>query len=1048
MRRSFPALAALALVACPASAAEPRHFEDAPLYAVQFVDRNEGWAVGAEGVVWHSIDGGESWERQPTGVRATLQAVHFLTPYTGYAVGREELPHGGGSAGVVLVTTDGGLKWSRLGTNTLPGLNCVHFFDDRHGVVAGDGTDLHPSGVFSTNDGGKTWMSLPGPRCPSWLAADFQDAQTGALAGAWSRLAILNGGTVGAADIDTLGGRSLRGLKVLGQRAVAVGQGGLVLSSKDSAGRRWGYADLGLPPEVLAACDFAGVSLCNQHTWVVGRPGSVALHSPDAGKRWELLPTGQSLPLHAVHFIDETNGWAVGELGCILATKDGGKTWTPRQRGGQRAAITFVHAAGTGVPLDTVALTGGEGYLTAALQVTTADPASEAPRRATDPQRLREASRLAGGAAGEALWQFPLPQHLIAADRKDLIASWNKLHDDHATDQLLRQLVLELRIWQPEVVVTDGSGSPAEGVVAEAVREAFDQAADPKQFPEQLDTLKLVPWRAKKLYARCEGSGLGCLVQPTDEPHRRLGDTPRDFAAAAVAVLNDTPTSLPNQRSYRLVASVVPGADRQSDLMGGTALAPGGTARRPLPQQDADPEAHAEAERWMRAKRNLQALSQPDWAKLADPGAMLAQIGPVLAKLPPDQGAAAAFALANRYAQAGQWHLAREAFLLMVDRYPADPRSADAYRWLLRYHASSEARRRNELGQFLVITQAEFRQSADTPSKDKPVQANAITAQDHQLAEAVQQQRMIPLSDQASARRWYQGSLEIEPRFAGFGASFATDPAAQFCLQSARRQLGDFDRPKQWYHRFLNDRRGPAGPPGSDPWRDAAAAELWLIERNGQPPKPVALCQQITSRPFLDGKLDDECWKDVPAVELKNAPGTTVAEHATKAWLAYDQEFLYVAVQCKHPADRYVPPVAKRTRDADLSAYDRVSILLDLDRDYQTYFHLQVDQRGAVAEDCWGDKSWNPRWFAAHASDATGWTAELAIPLMELTADAPTIGKAWACNVVRVLPGRGVQAWSLPAEVQPRPEGMGLMMFMAEVKAPLPGEPRRLPPLP
>jgi hypothetical protein len=35
----------------------------------------------------------------------------------------------------------------------------------------------------------------------------------------------------------------------------------------------------------------------------------------------------------------------------------------------------------------------------------------------------------------------------------------------------------------------------------------------------------------------------------------------------------------------------------------------------------------------------------------------------------------------------------------------------------------------------------------------------------------------------------------------------------------------------------------------------------------------------------------------------------------------------------------------------------------------------------------------------------------------------------WACNVVRVLPGRGVQAFSVPADVQPRPEGMGLLMF-------------------
>jgi hypothetical protein len=124
-----------------------------------------------------------------------------------------------------------------------------------------------------------------------------------------------------------------------------------------------------------------------------------------------------------------------------------------------------------------------------------------------------------------------------------------------------------------------------------------------------------------------------------------------------------------------------------------------------------------------------------------------------------------------------------------------------------------------------------------------------------------------------------------------------------------------------------------------------------------------------------------------------------------------------------------VPKVEKRQRDMDLSKFDSVSIMLDLDRDFQTYYHLQVDQRGALAEDCWGDKTWDPRWFVAVESDDTGWTAEIAIPRGELTGDAVNLGKVWACNVVRVVPGKGVQAWSTPADVTPRPEGMGLLIF-------------------
>jgi hypothetical protein len=88
-----------------------------------------------------------------------------------------------------------------------------------------------------------------------------------------------------------------------------------------------------------------------------------------------------------------------------------------------------------------------------------------------------------------------------------------------------------------------------------------------------------------------------------------------------------------------------------------------------------------------------------------------------------------------------------------------------------------------------------------------------------------------------------------------------------------------------------------------------------------------------------------------------------------------------------------------------------------------------------VAEDCWGDRTWDPRWFVAIHREETAWTLEAAIPRHALTADHITPGHAWAANVVRVLPGRGVQALSLPAEAPEenlRPEGMGLLLFTQE----------------
>jgi photosystem II stability/assembly factor-like uncharacterized protein len=1031
------ALLVSAVPALTARAADLRYFDDAALHAVQFVDANEGWAAGDEGVVLHTIDGGQTWERQPTGVRASLRSIHFLTPFTGWAAGRQELPHGAGSVGVLLVTRDGGLKWQRVGSNTLPGLNRVHFVNNRVGFLAGDGTDQFPSGVFRTTDCGRTWTPVPGPRWPAWLAADFQDEHTGALAGAWGRLAVVRQDTLVGAEVDTLGGRSVRGLQVIGNWAVAVGQGGLVLLSRDSAGARWGYADLKLSPDVLASWDFHAVHCVGDHIWVVGRPGSAVLYSGDRGESWVVLTTGQPLPLNGVYFVDSKHGWAVGEFGSILHTDDGGQSWQVQHRGGRRAALLFVHSRPTTLPVETVALLGGEeGYLTTGLRVFAPDHLSAAPMHASDGQREVAAMRQAGGAAGEMFWQFPIPQHLARAEKGELIQAWNRLHAGRSTDEILRQVVLAVRIWRPNVVVTDlpdarVSGWPAEVLLAEALHEAFARAADPKAYPEQLRMLGLEAWEVSKVYSRWEGRTGPHVTLDATEICPRLEASARDFAQPAAALLADTPLPLPAQRTYHLLESRIAGATAHRSLVQGVDLASGGEARRkqPLSQPLSTELTHA-----LQTRRNLQALVEQPPSELTDPNRILGQIGPTLASMPDEQAAQAAFAVADQYVRLGQWSAARESFLLLMDRYPTHPLSVEAARWLIRHNTSGEARRRHELGQFWAVTQTVMRQSELHDPREPGLGGNSPKTR----MEPERDQQLMLLSDLAETRQWYQGSLGIGARLATFGPVYSREPSVQFCLQSARRHLGDFDKAREWYTQFCSDH-------ADGPWRDAAAAELWLLNRAGPPPKPVVYCKETTTRPYLDGEFDDACWQGIKPLVLRNAVGDTTGDYPTEVRLAYDKDFLYVALRCRHPADRYVPPVKPRPQDADLRPYDRISLLIDLDRDYSTYFQLQVDQRGCVCDDCWGDRTWNPRWFVAVRSDRDGWQIEAAIPLVELTSDKVTVGRTWACNVVRVLPGRGVQAWSLPADVQPRPEGMGLLMFLQDPQKPQVARTREMP---
>jgi hypothetical protein len=523
-----------------------------------------------------------------------------------------------------------------------------------------------------------------------------------------------------------------------------------------------------------------------------------------------------------------------------------------------------------------------------------------------------------------------------------------------------------------------------------------------------------------------------------------LGSTAREFAAGPAALLGGPTVSIPAERRYRLLAAHLAGVAGHRALMQGVALAPGGTARRPVTATEAAPEVL----KGVRQRANLRLLAETPAGKLTDPNKLLAQTGPMLQGMREDQAAPAAYAVGRLYARRGQWSLAREAFLLLVDRYPTHPLAAEAYRWLLRHNSSSEAKRRHELGQFLVLSQLQFGMPAPTagpprpqdpqPGEEafpRPGSKNAKgkggrAPREGKLPEVPrtevrEKQQFLNFSSNADARKWYQGSLEVEKRLAAFGSLFTNDPAVQFCLQSARRNLGDLETPRKWYAQFAS--RQPDGP-----WRSAALAELWLANRTGAPPRPVLSCPLVESRPYLDGKLDDPCWQQAPAAKLSDAAGKTREQYPTEVRLAHDAEFLYVAVRCGHPAGEAEVPSKVRTRDSDLRGFDRVSLLLDLDRDYSTCYHLQIDRRGCVAEDCWGDRTWDPRWFVAVRHEPAAWVAEVAIPLAALSGDGVTSGRAWAANVVRVLPGRGVQAWSLPAEAPEeslRPEGMGLLLF-------------------
>jgi hypothetical protein len=113
-------------------------------------------------------------------------------------------------------------------------------------------------------------------------------------------------------------------------RNVAYNNGGTIFHS-NNGGNTWvqqaGYTD-----RILS-----GVFFVDQNNgWAVGETSEgkgFITHTNDGGLTWQLQIDSISYPLNSVHFTDLTNGQAAGGQGTIIYTEDGGETWDTQQSG-------------------------------------------------------------------------------------------------------------------------------------------------------------------------------------------------------------------------------------------------------------------------------------------------------------------------------------------------------------------------------------------------------------------------------------------------------------------------------------------------------------------------------------------------------------------------------------------------------------------------------------------------------------------------------------------------------------------------------------------
>ena len=88
---------------------------------------------------------------------------------------------------------------------------------------------------------------------------------------------------------------------------------------------------------------FTSIARPGDHLVAVGELGRIVV-SDDNGQSWHQVPTPTRVTLTAVRFATPNEGWAVGQMGLVLHTTDGGSTWL-KQLDGLRANQLLLAAA-------------------------------------------------------------------------------------------------------------------------------------------------------------------------------------------------------------------------------------------------------------------------------------------------------------------------------------------------------------------------------------------------------------------------------------------------------------------------------------------------------------------------------------------------------------------------------------------------------------------------------------------------------------------------------------------------------------------------------
>jgi len=284
------------------------------LYGVDVFSSTKAVAVGGNGTIIMTENGGSDWTEISCPSSQTLMNVVFIDSHIGLAVG---------FGNTVLRTADGGYTWSEIITPvpTTVRLYDIDFSDGGSNCVVVGYNNSDPVLIVS-HDAGLTWSVLNSDTPKFLLAVSHCGSLGFTAAGCWGAMTGSNQqGENWESLFQSFYSFILNCDFVSESIGFCVGNDGLIAETANG-GIDWTVIEVEIDP-----VDLTDVSFCdNLNGIAVGDEGRV-LYTIDGGNSWHVGITPVSCTLKGVEFVNSTMAVAIGEQGTLLKSEDGGITW-------------------------------------------------------------------------------------------------------------------------------------------------------------------------------------------------------------------------------------------------------------------------------------------------------------------------------------------------------------------------------------------------------------------------------------------------------------------------------------------------------------------------------------------------------------------------------------------------------------------------------------------------------------------------------------------------------------------------------------------------